>query len=423
MDNRIIDVIEALVKAKRYGILQPEDVDKQLKMNLEKYIEAQFLLCDATLKVSYLASNKMYRIRVPLKVQKELGLRPQYFGATELVVLTKVYESLYTFSRTGARIQDVYQAFMAERENDPDIARDTIRKNRNSWKYIENSDLTEKSMRDITIDDLSRLFKSMTQGRKMTRSNFNNFKTFLNLLWDYAVEDYRACDHNIAREIRSSRYKFKPTSNRLTDVYTTDEVDRLWTYMIEKNTVYSLACALSFCLGCRACEIKALRWQDIDFDRNIIYISSEVTAEGYSNQQVFRDHTKSGLTEGAREIPFFSDGLLTLQKIKLLNCDEEFLFLGKSGKFILTQEINQNLKEACKDLGITYRSSHKIRKWAATEAVRQGMDEVSLMYSFGWKNRQTAEHYIRAGRTQQSQLAILSKVFDRTAETNLTDCN
>ena len=50
-------------------------------------------------------------------------------------------------------------------------------------------------MRDITIDDLSRLFKSMTQGRKMTRSNFNNFKTFLNLLWDYAVEDYRACDH------------------------------------------------------------------------------------------------------------------------------------------------------------------------------------------------------------------------------------
>ena len=209
-----------------------------------------------------------------------------------------------------------------------DIARDTIRKNRNRWKYIENSELTEKSMRDITIDDLSRLFKSMTQGRKITRSNFNNFKTFLNLLWDYAVEDYRACDH-----------------------------------------------------------------------------------------------TKSGLTEGAREIPFFSDGLLTLQKIKLLNCDEEFLFLGKSGKFILTQEINQNLKDACKDLEIAYRSSHKIRKWAATEAVRQGMDEVSLMYSFGWKNRQTAEHYIRAGRTQQSQHAILSKVFDRTAETNLTDCN
>ena len=85
MDNRIIDVIEALEKAKRYGILRPEDVDKQLKMNLEKYIEAQFLLCDATLKVSYLASNKMYRIRVPLKVQKELGLRPQYFGATEAV--------------------------------------------------------------------------------------------------------------------------------------------------------------------------------------------------------------------------------------------------------------------------------------------------------------------------------------------------
>lgn len=44
MDNRIIDVIEAFEKAKRYGILQPEDADKQLKMNLEKYIKAQILI-------------------------------------------------------------------------------------------------------------------------------------------------------------------------------------------------------------------------------------------------------------------------------------------------------------------------------------------------------------------------------------------
>ena len=295
------------------------------------------------------------------------------------------------------------------------MSNDTTNKDRAYFdKWLKDTPLALKPMRDITVNDMHTLFKKFTQGRQLTKSRFGNFKSMLNILFDYAVV-YGAIEHNIVREIRCAQYKCKPQKNAVSDVYTTDEINRLWHYMIEKNTVYSLAYALSFCLGCRIGEIKALRWSNIDFNRRIVNISAEVVITGlYANEQALCDHTKSGLTEGNREIPFFDDGYTTLMKIKELHCDEEFLFLGKTGKFLLTQEINNNIKDACEELGIVYRSSHKIRKWAATEACRNGMDEVSLMYTFGWKDRQTAQHYIKSGRTQQAQLDVLSKVFDKS---------
>lgn len=416
MLKEIKEKIKALEIAKSCGIISFEDAEQQLKMNIEKYIKETFENLNVELKIAYLESNNMYRVRIPKKIQTVYFLNPQYFGASEAIVLKKIYDDLEGKKIANATLEEVFEKWRAIRIADPDVANDTVNKDRQYFeKWLAGNPLSNKPMRAITVQDLHTLFKSITEGRQLTKSRFNNFKSMLNILFDYAVI-CGAIEHNVAREIRAGQYKCKPSKNSISDVYTTDEINQLWKYMIEKNTIYSLACALSFCLGCRIGEIKALKWSDIDFNRRIISINSEVVTSGSSaNQQALCEHTKSGLTEGSRELPFFDDGLLTLLKIKELAIDENFLFLGKTGKFILTQEVNDNIKTACKELGIIYRSSHKVRKWAATEACRQGMDEVSLMYTFGWKDRQTAQHYIKAGRTQQQQLAVLSKVFAKNS--------
>ena len=105
---------------------------------------------------------------------------------------------------------------------------------------------------------------------------------------------------------------------------------------------------------------------------------------------------------------------LQYRRLKKKNYDKDFLFWGKTGKYILTQEFNSYITEACEAIGIPYLSSHKARKWAATEALRQGMDEVTLMHTFGWKSLDTVKHYVKPQRTQISQLCVLSKVFDKT---------
>lgn len=413
--NHYVEKNKALEIALRNDIISFEDAEQQIKMNIEKYISEEFRNNGSELKIAYLDSNKMFRIRIPKKIQTSYNLKSQYFGTTEKIVLKKVFDDIVGESIENATLTKVFNEWHQQRCDDPDVSNDTTNKDRAYFdKWLKDTPLALKPMRDITVNDMHTLFKNITQGRQLTKSRFGNFKSMLNILFDYAVV-YGAINHNVVREIRCAQYKCRPSKNSISDVYTTDEINRLWQYMIDKNTTYSLACALSFCLGCRIGEIKALTWSNIDFNRRVVKICAEVITTGkFANEQALCDHTKSGLTEGNREIPFFDDGYATLMKIRALHCDDEFLFLGKTGKFLLTQEINDNIKTACEELGIVYRSSHKIRKWAATEACRQGMDEVSLMYTFGWKDRQTAQHYIKSGRTQQAQLDVLSKVFDKS---------
>lgn len=389
--NNYLAQITALETAETYGIISHENAEQQIQMNIEKYISEEFQRRNSKLKISYLESNQMYRIRIPKRIQEDYHLKAQYFGASEKIALKKLFDDMNIGCTRNATLEEVFDSWHEMRKADPDVSIDTTTKDKAYYdKWLKGTLLVSIPMRSITVKDMDNLFKRITQGRQLTKSRFGNFKSMLNILFDYAVI-YGAIEHNIVREIKCAQYKCKPCSNSINDVFTTDEIKRLWRYMIDKDTVYSLACALSFCLGCRIGEIKALRWADIDFKRRIIHIRSEIITTGkFANEQSLCDHTKSGLTEGSRDVPFFDDGYTTLMKIKELNCDNEFLFLGKTGKFLLTQEINNNIKDACEELGIVYRSSHKIRKWAATEACRNGMDEVSLMYTFGWKDRQTA---------------------------------
>ena len=88
--------------------------------------------------------------------------------------------------------------------------------------------------------------------------------------------------------------------------------------------------------------------------------------------------------------------------------ESDNIFLGKTGDYLLTQEANEHLKDACKALVITYYSSHKIRATIATEALRAGMDEVTAMHTFGWKDRATMQTYIRPVRTKTEQQKILT---------------
>ena len=406
----------ALEDAVLYGIISLEDAEKQISMNIENYIQKEFDKYNIELKCAYTEANNTWRIRVPKRVQTVLSLKSQYYGSTKKIVLKKLYDDLNGKRQKNITLLELFDEwYNIERVNDIDVEESTRTKDLQYRKWIEEkTNLANCPVKTISTAELNKEFKNMTKGRTLSATSFGNFKTVLNLMFDYAVEQ-EIVEHNISRELKTSAYKFKVQSNSINDVFTSEEIAKLWRYMIEKNTVYSLACALAFCLGCRIGEIKALRWENINFERRYITINAEVVTDGkYANQQKLKEHTKSGLTEGNRDISFFDDAYITLQRIKEKGCDEEFLFLGKTGKFLLTQECNKNIKEACEALGIKYMSSHKIRKWAATEALRNGMDEVSLMYTFGWKNRQTADHYIKTARTSQAQQQVMSKVYSKT---------
>ncbi len=225
---------------------------------------------------------------------------------------------------------------------------------------------------------------------------------------DYAViQGYM--QHNNIRDIYPKSYKFKVSQKR-EKVFTKEEIIALYNLFRNSENIYDLCLALHLCFPCRIGEIKALCKEDVDLDNRRLFVSREIITNE-SNEQIIVEHTKSGLAEGNRELYIPDAALPVLEKImSKAKCNE--LFLGKTGKWLLTQELNGHLKDACKSLGIEYLSTHKVRSWFATEAAKNGMDDVTMMSTFGWADRDTAKAYIRKVRTKSAQKEAIEKIVD-----------
>ncbi len=392
------------------GILLEEDAERILMTNIEKRIRRAFKETSGIeLKVVPCTSNGMHRIRIPKGIREkyELG-KDQYYSKTEIGVLQALYNDM--FGVNGPRtLADVCEEWMEMRNADPDISPITKRHDRENFeKYVLHDPIGERVIRTITVQEWDEFFKSITTGRQMLKSSFINLKSALNLMCDYAVlKGY--IGHNNCRDIYPKAYKFKVSQKR-EKIFTKEEIVSLYNRLRESNNIYDLCLALHLCFPCRIGEIKALYRNDVDLENRKLFISKEIITNEDKEQEL-AEHTKSGLAEGNRELYIPDAAIPVLEKI-LSKTDTDELFLGKTGKWLLTQELNEHLKDACNAIGIEYLSTHKVRSWFATEAAKCGMDDVTMMTTFGWKDRDTAKAYIRKARTKSAQKEAIEQIVD-----------
>ena len=389
------------------GIMDWQSAEEKKMTKFEKEVK-DFLQVEK-LNIKFQPSQNVYRLVIPPK-GIESGLKKYYYGRTEDLVLQNLYDNIKKLS--NKTLEGVYSEWHNERLADADVSVTTNRHDQNYWeKYFQGTEIAKMEISKIDQRILSDKFRDMTKGRTMFRKEFTNVKSMLNYVFDYAVVQGYIKD-NLCRPIKPHLFKFKAGSN-LDKVYTWEERTMILNALKNSSNVYDLAICLMFCLGCRVGEVKALHWEDINFQNSgKVYIHREIITSGKSqNKQTEVDHTKSGQTEGNREIPIGKTTQEILDRIKECSFDDTYLFLGKNGGFLLTQQLNKHLKDVCEKLGIPYFPSHKIRATVATEMIRNGMDEVTAMYTFGWADPKTAKCYVRPLRTKTSQLDLFDKII------------
>ncbi len=413
MNNANIPPVDPILffnSAAYYGILDEESAALKLMENIEKRINQEFMeMSGVDLKVNYCESNGVYKIRVPIEVLKKYELeKNQYTSRNRVEVLKLLHKDMFG-SAKALSLGEVYLLWMEERQNDPDVSASTKRHDREYYnKYIASDSFGTRIIGTITPEEWHEFFKKITQGRQLYRQSFTNIKSALNLVNDFAVRNGYA-RHNNCREINPGAYKYKVSYKR-TKVFTKDEVVALYSFLKESNNIYDLCLALHLCFPCRIGEVKALTKEDVDLDNRKLHISKEVV-ESDHHCQILVDHTKSGLEEGNRDLYIPDAAMSVLDKILAKTKNEE-LFIGKTGKWLLTQELNSHLRDACDALGIEYLSTHKARAWFATECAKLGMDEVTMTRTFGWKDRDTAKEYIRAARTETAQKEAIEQIVN-----------
>ena len=87
------------------------------------------------------------------------------------------------------------------------------------------------------------------------------------------------------------------------------------------------------------------------------------------------------------------EALKILHKAKELNPNGIYVF-EPNGEIMTTDSFNRRLKKYCKEAGVPYHSSHKIRFYNASTAF-DGNNLTTLSYLMGHSETATTLHYLR----------------------------
>ena len=96
---------------------------------------------------------------------------------------------------------------------------------------------------------------------------------------------------------------------------------------------------------------------------------------------------------GFRKQFLTDEALKILHKAKELNPNGIYVF-EPNGEIMTTDSFNRRLKKYCKEAGVPYHSSHKIRFYNASTAF-DGNNLTTLSYLMGHSETATTLHYLR----------------------------
>lgn len=311
-------------------------------------------------------------------------------------------------------LETLFPRWISFRQEETPVKDKTIQGWLSDWRtFYKGADLINKPIKDISTTDITRFFRYLTKDRKYTSKRIYNVSSILNGIFSYALEQ-GYCDINPAKDINLRHLPYKQPHSDTDNVYSKEDVYTLLTHLrttdtaksgYKENDIYCYAIRLMFNLFCRIGELKALKWSDFDFNRRTVYLHAQIlecqewvkneATEGYLKpvRQEYSDQTKGNSSAGARYQYLTDESLEILEKIKSLRIDSEYVFMD-NGHFLYTNIFNRHLKRYCEDVGITYRSSHKIRFYNASTAYT-GDNLVQLQKVMGHSSSATTLHYLR----------------------------
>ncbi len=182
--------------------------------------------------------------------------------------------------------------------------------------------------------------------------------------------------------------KVKMPKAQKNKIDTLSKVDRekLEKYINKNINEFTIGILFSLYCGLRIGEVCALRWTDIDFDTNTLYIQRTITRVRNVSEED-RDKTKLIMNDAKtvnsiREIPLNHAFVKLLKKFKKGKKKEHFI-LSSSNMYIDPRNYYNQYKKILKLAGIRDYKYHALRHTFATNCIELGLDPKSLSEILG----------------------------------------
>jgi integrase len=218
------------------------------------------------------------------------------------------------------------------------------------------------------------------------RSNatVNRYMASLSIAMTIATNEWLWLEENPMRKVKKrteprGRVRFLSKDEQATLLHACQNVDCPCLYVVV---------VLALATGGRYSEILNLKWQDVNFDKNIIIFMDTKNGE----------HRPVPLSNHPKKI------LLEYSKTKQLNSD--YVFPRKDGKAPL--DLRKKWDKALENSGIADFNFHDLRHTAASNLAKAGASLMELSHILGHKTLQMVKRY--AHLTTQHTAKILEKM-------------
>lgn len=223
-------------------------------------------------------------------------------------------------------------------------------------------------LKDLSTAKMTEFFKSLPLNTAASRKVYITLSSIFTCGVKQGFIIKNPCQNAI---LPKSEKKEKPFIN-------TEQAKQLLN-MLSEYSQFNTIIKLLLYSGMRAGECLALRWEDIDFENNIIRIVHTLT---YTDRKTFLSVPKTKNSKRLIKIsPEMSDCLKThrAEKIKeILQLGElyehpEMVFTAPLGKYVDRSALNMQLKKFVKDTSFPFLTLHGLRHCNATLLINSGI--------------------------------------------------
>ncbi len=314
----------------------------------------------------------------------------------------KLYEKLYEYyskntPKETATFENTFEDALNWHSRLNANSQKTVIRNQKLYNArIKGSEFEKKLIKDVNARDIKRFLRSLAN--KVGPRELSNTKTLINFTFEYACEELEVIPYNPAPYISTKDIRVLPEKRVGEMAYSEEEARTIVTHTINSGNVYQEAICFAFYVGLRFNELSDLKWSD--WTGRILTISHGNTESG---------NLKNG-AKSARRLYLCDEALELLNRYRAERPDSEWVFPNQAGNRMMINRFNERLHKICDELGIRYRSSHKIRAYVITQISASGDFESARKFA-GHQDYRMTQRYINDCITEANKNASQSLNF------------
>lgn len=194
------------------------------------------------------------------------------------------------------------------------------------------------------------------------------------------------------------------------EVYYDDEIAKIFLYIKDHIDSWNLGIALMFATGLRVGELVALQYGDFDGLR-IRITKTETHYRDQIGKMIYEIEDGAKTEAGERTVVVPQEmGWIVGLLVPAGSDPTQFVFTNRNGTRMTTNSIRRRLETICQNVGVPYRSPHKIRKTYASILLDNGTDKKLIMEQMGHTDILCTETFYHRDRrrTEEKQRIINS---------------